>query len=72
MLEQVVNFFHVMSETNPVFFVDNNDFLDVWNIDHKEALMLYFSVTFYIKQRSSKAYYTVSAGMGRQLLPSGP
>ena len=53
MLKQVVNYFHEMSETNPDFFIDDNDFLDVWNIDHKEALMLYFSVTFYIKQRSS-------------------
>ena len=40
MLEQVVNCFHEMSETNPDFFINDNDFLDVWDVDQKEALMM--------------------------------
>ena len=42
MLEQVVNYFHEMSETNPDFFINDNDFLDVWDVDQKEALMMNF------------------------------
>ena len=42
MLEQVVNYFYEMSETNPDLFIDDNDFLDVWDINQKEASMIYF------------------------------
>ena len=42
MLEQVVNCFDEMSETNPDFFINDNDFLDVWDVDQKEALMMNF------------------------------
>ena len=40
MLEQVVNCFYKMHERNPDFFIDDNDFLDVWETDQKVALML--------------------------------
>ncbi len=76
MLEQVVNYFHEMSETNPDFFINDNDFLDVRDVDQKEALMINFYVAIFSilhkKGRRSKAYYSFSAGMARQLLPSDP
>ena len=76
MLEQVVNYFHEMSETNPDFFINDNDFLDVRDVDQMEALMINFYVAIFSilhkKERRSKAYYSFSAGMARQLLPSDP
>ena len=40
MLEQVVNCFHKMYEPNPDFFIDDNDFLDIWDTGQEVALML--------------------------------
>ena len=47
MLEQVVNYFHEMSETIPDFFINDNDFLDVRDVDQKEALMINFYVAIF-------------------------
>ena len=42
MLEQVVNCFYEMRETNPDLVVDDVDFLGVWDINQKKVLMINF------------------------------